>query len=492
MELIWNETNAERLVKTVKTQFRVSGKLPAPDGRPVAETAGTGAAVKIDSAVIGENEITLCGKVKAVVTAFGDDRELFSYESTADFENVIKTDGVLVGMRAEVSTCIQSVSAVPSGNGVDLDADVDVFIMIMTDKPLRVLGGVAGVPDLETRTSRFPVSKCRSLGNAVLRLREEIAAEDVSRIISCEGTIAVRDVTIDQGGASVSGMMTVSGIASSSKGHVSQIIRQLPFHERIEISGIGSDAFCRATAEGIYMRALGEEFGIISLEAEVGFEVFCIDHDEAELPTDVFSPSICFDCLTENETIVSFIGDVSAQSSIREALTLGSSSQDVKEPLFARALPIITEYSIRDGAVDVSGIFVTTAVYESTSDRICTVSEDVPFSVSFDIPAKADLPVISASCIAGISSINERSVQIQYNLLLGAKVYSTNKIKAAVGLAETERKDRPGGIVICFASEGEDVFDIAKRFGTSCASVRELNPDIAEPFSEGERLLLLV
>ncbi len=491
MELLWNETNAERLVKTLSVQFGVSGELPSPDGRAVREIAGTGAKVKIEDTSVSENELTVSGKIVVTVTALDENGAMFSYESTAGFENVIEAEGACAGMRAEINSCIQSMSLTPDDKGAGMTAAVDMFVMLISDIPLRVIGGVSGLSDLETRIERIRVSKARPLGSSVLRMREELAAENVSKIISAEGQITVRDVSIEQGGASVSGMMTVSAVTASSSGHIEQMIRQIPFHERVDVYGIGNDVYCRAFIEGLYMRSLGEEFALVSLETEVRFEVFCLEEYEAELPTDVFSPSVCFDCLFEKADLISSLGTVTAQSTVRETVSLKDNSADLKQALFAHAAPIITETCVRSGAVDVSGVLVTSVTYESMAGKIYTFSEDVPFSTSFDIAPEADLPVIRASCIACASAGSERNVQIQYNLVLEADEYKTSGYNAVTGLAESKRNETSGGLVICFASEGEDVFDIAKRCGVSCAEVRALNPDIAEPFRDGDKLLIL-
>ena len=492
MELLWNEVSAERLVKTVNTQLRVTGVLPSPDGNDIIEVTGTKASVKVDEAEVLKDQIRITGKVVAVVNVRDENGKPFSYESYAGFENTIEAEGAVPGMRAAVSTSIQSIASLPDGKGANMSAVVDVCILIVSETPLRVIGGVSGISDLEMRKQKLVLTKKRPIGSSVLRLREEIAAEDVKEVISSEGQIAVRDVSLEQGGASVSGMITVTAVTGSSKGHIAQFTRQIPFRERVEINGIGNEAFCTSRIESLYMRSLGEDLALISLETEVSFEIFCIDEYEAEIPTDAFSPGIGFDCLFEKERFLSCRGAASAQSTIRESLTLPNSSSDNKEALFANAYPVVTETVTHDGTVDVSGVFVTGVTYESISGIINTFSEDVPFSASLEVPQGTDLPIVSAGCTASIASGSERSVQIQYNLLLNADAYGIDEQNAVVGLAESEKRTSESGIVICFASEGEDVFDIAKRCGVPCSEVRDLNPDAEEPFREGDRLLVMV
>ena len=69
-------------------------------------------------------------------------------------------------------------------------------------------------------------------------------------------------------------------------------------------------------------------------------------------------------------------------------------------------------------------------------------------------------------------------------------------VSAVAGVAETDNSNdadgKSTGIILCNACAGEDAFDIGKRFGVPSQRVRELNPDSAEPFKDGDKLLLFV
>ena len=86
--------------------------------------------------------------------------------------------------------------------------------------------------------------------------------------------------------------------------------------------------------------------------------------------------------------------------------------------------------------------------------------------------------------------------QVSYNLDISAEYFSESAVSAVAGVAETDNSNdadgKSTGIILCNACAGEDAFDIGKRFGVPSQRVRELNPDSAEPFKDGDKLLLFV
>ena len=287
-------------------------------------------------------------------------------------------------------------------------------------------------------------------------------------------------------------MLTVSAVTEGGGDRVSQLVRQVPFRERINVNAQGGEAFCQAELTSLYLHALGEDFALVSMEAEVAFTVYSLTNEELTLPVDAFSPSVGFGCLTERTAFISRLGSVSSQVTLKETVPLPDNLSEMAAPLFVSVRPIVTEAVPEAGGFSVNGLLTTSVTYESTSGRLVTFTEDVPFSSVIENAQNSNMPVVTASCIASAVGTGERSVQIQYTLLLNAELMDAEEDDVVIGLAEKEKPTPVSGIVICFASSGDEAFDIAKRYSVSRESVRSLNPDVPEPYAEGERLLLIV
>ena len=496
MELIWKELDAERLVGEKSVQVMIAGELPTPDGRSPKEVLAVSARMITEDASADKDRVDVSGRIAVSITAVDEEQKPMFYESSAEFTHSLDMEGVGIGMSAEVEYAIQSITAVPSNAGVSMNANVDLRVLAVSSVPLKVTGGVSGLSDLEMNTVSYESVKRVRLGSDSLRMREELAAENAAQVISSEGQILVRDVSIEQGAATVSGVLTVSAVTVDSSDRISQLVRQVPFRERIALNGFGNEVFCTADLDSIYMRALGEEFALVSMEAEVTFNIYGLVRDTLVLPVDAFSPTIPFKCLSDRVRLLGDLGVSASQTTIKETIPLPDNAAELASCLFVSVRPIVSEALPVTGGTQISGILSTTTVFESTAGRLYTFTEDVPFSVLTESSVCPDLSLVKASCVGFVSGTGERSVQVQYTLLLEICAKKVVEKDLIVGLCEDDaegaRSTELSGIVICFTNEGDSVFDIAKRYSVPSESVRRLNPDINEPFKEGEKLILMM
>lgn len=490
MELLWEEAALSRLIYCASEQTIVEGRLPATEGRRVAEVLDSSARAAVDNTDVNDNEVTISGRIIVSVIALDESGSAFAFESTAEFSHSFEVAGAAMGMSAYVSPSVQSLSAHAAEGAVDMSCAIDMELRVTAQSPLRMTAGVSGVSDIEMRHTTVSHARRVELGHDTLRLREELAEDGISDVILTEGQVCIRDTIIEQGGATVSGTITVSSICTDADGKLIQLVRQMPFRERLAVSGAAEGVYCHAVLNAIALRSLGSEFNLLAMEAEVSFRIYGVQTESVTLPVDLFSPSIGFECLKQNLRIQSFTEGKTVQSIIRETVTVPDGMADISESIFAAARPVVTSVSCNDNGVAADGILITRMVYRSAGDRIYTFSEDIPFTISI-ADGKCDLPIITASATASVTNGGGRNAQVMCGIVIDAELYSVSDVSVVTGLAETAAKASPNGIVVCFASEGECVFDIAKRYCVPCATVRQLNPEAVEPFADGTRLVLL-
>lgn len=491
MELIWKDLEAERLFERRTVQVKVEGELPSPDGRSIAQIISSGGRVYLTSAAAEADEIRLEGRIDVLITAADGDGAAFGFESGANFRHTISLPGALRGMSVEAHPCIQSLTALPKGVFASLEACVDVDLRVTDAAPMRVIGGVDGVKDLELKTLSMAHSQRREIGGETLRLREELSAEGISDVLSCRGLVSIRDVTVESGAAAVSGQVSVSAITLGRDGRMGQLVRSVPFRERIAVNSPAAEAFCTAELKSLYLRSLGEDFGIAAMEAEISFSVSKLETASLAVPVDAFSPTIGFGCLNEHLTVSEHLGLRTLRLTLQEELPLPGGRRESERPIFASASAVITEAVPEGDRLAVSGVFVTEAAYEGPSGKPVTFTADIPFGAAIETPAGTNASMLAAACVCEPKGAGENGLQAEYTLELTAECFRESDIEALAGLAEGETPERTHGLAVCFASEGEDAFDIAKRFSVPCSTVRQLNPLTEEPYKEGDKLILL-
>ena len=492
MEIIYKETAAELLVSKKELAAQVTGELPSPDGRSVNRVLSAVPGIRLNSISTENGAVVFEGRITVSVNALDLNDELFSYNSGASFRQSVEIPEADKGMTAKIASSVRSITLAPSPNGASMEAEVDFDIRVLSAAPVRACMGAKDADDIEVKTRPIKTYIKRYIGTKTLDLREEITVDEPVGVISSESTVNIKDVISDQGGAVVSGSITVSAVTLDSRGGVSQTVKQIPFREHLSISIDGDGVFCKVNNSSVYLRSLGDDFPMIAIEAQIELEFFAADEFEAEMPVDMFSPTCGISAVKEDLMLYNERGNVCVQTTMKDSVEVPENTPPIKEILYASAVPVVTGAVCERDGITVNGILSTTVAYLSEYGIKDSFKTNVDFQVSLPVVTPSESSDINAECVASAVMGGDRNVQIQYFLSVAADIVSLDEVSIVTSLAEAPVKVNEPGIMIIFASEGEDVFDIAKRFSVSCKSVRKLNPDVAEPFKDGDKLLIMV
>lgn len=497
MELIWNEINAVRLAAMGSEQTELEGTLPPPQGRSVAEILDYSAEVGVDSCRAEDGKLSIGGRITARLIAVDEAGDRYAFTSESSFSHTVADGAIEAGMSASVSARLAELSVRRATDGrILLSAAVDMDYSVTTTSPLRVLSGVAGVSDMEIKTETLEHTRKVELGSSMLHLSEELSESGAETVLSHGVVLSVRDTAFENGGVTVGGIAEISIIAKSSESEPVQITRSIPFRENVATDGSADEVFASAELRSSSVRALGTEFSLISVDADIELRVFALRRGRLTLPLDAFSPSINFSCIKRDIELISCLGGADSAHTVRENLTVPEGLSDIFSAVSAQALPILTSKSVHGGEARFEGILMTRLIYRAASGRLYAFNEDVPFSVRTGAPSDASGADIRLGCTASVTGGSARSAQITYNIAVCAEFFGTSRIDTAVGLAEKSADEAgegiPSGLIVHTAAEGDSVFDIAKQFRIPSARILELNPQLKDGLRGGDKVLLIV
>lgn len=497
MELIWNEINAVRLISRGTVQTELEGALPPPQGRSVAEILDYTAETGVDSCRTEAGKLIIGGRITAKLIAADDSGDRYAFASESPFSQTVEDDALEAGMTASTVSRLTELSVRKATDGrILLSAAVDMDYSVTTTAPLRVLSGVAGVADMEIKTASFEHSRRVELGSSMLHLSEELSESGADSVLSHAIALSVRDTAFENGGVTVGGIAEISLIAKSSDGELVQIVRSLPFRENVATDGSADEVFAVAELRASSVRALGTEFSLISVDADIELRVFALRRGTLTLPLDAFSPSIDFSCVRRKTAVLSSLGGADSAHTLRENLTVPEGLPEIFSTVSAEALPILTETSVRGGEALIEGVLMTRLIYRSSSGRLSAFNEDVPFTLRTAAPKDASSARIGLACTASVTGGNSKSAQITYNIAVCAEFFSACEVETVVGLAENSadkaQESIPSGLIVHTVDDGDGVFDIAKRFRIPSSRILELNPNLKDGVRGGDKVLLIV
>ncbi len=499
MELLWNEFGVQRPVYRGTAQVELEGAVPLPNNiNAVAELIDYSAAVDVVSCRTEAGQVLVQGGIELQIAALGADEKPFAFTSESDFTCNTQADGIELGMNADALPLLKSLSLRPGSAGqLQFAAVIDLELTVTTAAPMKTLAGISGLADMEMKQQELRTARRVELANETIRLGEEISSDGVDEVLKYDLQLSVRDTSIENGNACISGMLQFNALCRSSDGELMQLTRSIPFRESLALNGSSDEIYALAELRQTDVHSLGTEFSLVAVDADVNFRIFGMRRGSLNLPTDAFSPSLDFTCIREQVRVLNSEGGASGQYSVRDNINVPEGYPDIFTALHASTNPIVTGIVFEDGAMHADGLLMTRFVYRSSDNSLHSFVEDVPFSISMAAPIETSFVRLKLFAQPSITGGGGRTAQIAFSMDACAEFFNEVMVNAVTGIVENASGIETDsafadGIIIYNACEGETFFDIAKRFRISSSEVIALNPDAVEPMQNGDRILLVV
>jgi hypothetical protein len=493
MELIWNEISIDRIAGGSVSQALAEGNVPAPEGRNIASVLDAQGSVDLTSFEVVPGHVNIEGAVHVEFICTDGDANVYAFTSSAPFKHSLAIEEAKPGMRANLTAVVQTLNATPNSSQIALEAVADISCRLEDPVPMRVMAGLSGVGDLEMKTERVEYTRRADAGGGLIRVREDIAAAGINAVLTASGEAMIRSIELENGDACVSGTLTVSALCVDSGGRLSQVVQHIPFEELVAIESASMMPSGRVSVQSISVRTVGAEFGILSVESIINVELFTPQRSSVTLTLDAYSPSLPFRPATQRVRFMLQGPGASGKQTLRESVEVPEGLPDIYRPLYSSARPMVTSCSCGDGKLDVEGILFTRIIYQTDGGTLYSFTEDIPFFAQMDAECTAMCDAdAKVRCTASIGGGTGHAADVNYTLYIDAEVYRAYETEVVTGIEECAPPDAPKGIIICFAEEGETLYDIAKRFNISRESLREANPQLKDTITPGQRLVLLV
>lgn len=493
MELQFSELGATRLVLRAASQALVEGELPLPEGRQSAEVLCADGSVTVTGAAASEGAVTVEGRVRVELICRDGD-EVFAFASSAAFRHSLPAPGAKDEMTAEAYATLQTLSVEQAGT-LALSAVLDVECLVLREEPLRVLAGIKGAEDLECKTQSYETVRYAQLGQETVRIREDMSAPNVAAVLRASGTCQIRELRLGGDTAISEGTLTVTALTIGADGKLAQLVQHVPVTLETGADAAGADqARCVAEAEveSLGLAPVGEDSGLMSVEARIAVRVEAPRAETVTLPQDAYAPSLPLACVKEELQLLLRGETVRFRFGTSETLNIPDGMPECYRVAYCTARPVVTSAAVEDGRLAVEGLLFTRVLYQTEGGMLYAFMEDIPFrcengGVGALPEARAQVRVVSAA-----ASGAGRGIEFSYTLQVSAQPYEIVRTAAVTGMEECAQAAAPRGVVIYFAGEGETLFDVGRRFNLPRKRLLDTNPGLSETLADGQKLVLLL
>ena len=486
MELIWNERNGARVVYCGVAQALVEGEIPQIQDRPADAILSATGDVVLLGLETAEGCVRMGGEIRLQLIC-QDQSGVFAFTSRAAFRHTVQTEGVATGMLVRGIPALQSMEVQLTDGRITLQAVADITLRVVDNGPVKVLCGLEGVPDLEMQPQQICLPRREEVFRETLPIREEVDAPAVQTVLQRDVLVSLRDLQPGEQGTELSGTLTVSALVQDEEGCLFQLSQSLPFTENLEIRGEG-EYRAELALEEVRVRA-APEFGLVVVEGRLRVCLYAVRTWEAQLPQDLFSPSIPFGCQQETLCLSGELGPVSHRHTMHETVNIPSGMPEAQRVVYCAVRPVITASAVTQERLCMEGLLVTRILYESADGYIHAFTEDIPFETACPAPGATEAMVSPAATASANGS--GRALEVNYTLQIQADLAVQQTYTRITGITECDRPNMAQGIVVYFAGAGETLYDVAKRFAIPRSALSAALGDAGEELQEGQRLVFL-
>ncbi|MDD4074689.1 MAG: hypothetical protein PHC80_01215 [Eubacteriales bacterium] len=476
MDLRWKDEMVQTLAGREQLSVPIEGDIPLPAGRSCTALLGAQGDIGRCTVECGDS-IRILGDVRVELLC-EEGEESFSFLARSPFSHTLEQKAD----EARVACALGELALSLQDGSIHFTAVVQLDLALLSTRALRTLDASEGV---ECRRQELRLSRRSVAARDTVDIREEIAAQGIDAVRACFGAALLQDVSVVSGVATVSGTLYLCMLSANDAGALCQSMQQAPFSVQMDCPQAATEGQCELCA--LHVHAVGEGFGILAVEAQLALTLYAEHAQTFSLPLDAYAPGMPFKAVRTSLCAVRDASVLYLRHSLSETLGIPESMPEAARVLCAFAQATVTEAP--ENGAPLIGILDVRVVYESASGTRFVFTEALPFEIPVPTDAGTVLSRVTALPVCGGAG---RTLQIAFTLCAQLCTIHTEEAEVVTGVEECAPKPAFSGLMVCFAGEGESLYDIAKRYDTTRTAIRSIAPELPETLSEGQRVVMLL
>ena len=508
MELIKNTINTYDTTAKGTAQVMTEGDVIVPDIKPdILKLLQVDSDAIITDKYTENGKLIILGRVNYKIL-YVPDRENVKIESmntSMDFKQTIDTKNPNADVTVLANPIVERVEFnTVNSRKLHLRAivhiDYEAYTIIVRELSV----------DTDDENAEKKIDKI-SFENIVNISEHEFTVKERLQIPSGENSISEilkTDVKIyDTECKSVTGKVITKGelgiciLYIDSDGEIKFTECECPFTEVFDTDDVTDSCVCDIDYILLNVQSIAEpdidgDLREISLDIDINASFKATNNIDNDILLDCFVPKMTSECSSEKIFLKSTVERPSVQNTIREMIELPDNIPSISEIYNVMTNAVITKSELNKDKIICEGKIEAYILYltDSGENPIYSFKKDIPFSYMIECNNDTSEMVCGIKADIKHSSYNLNSKgELELRCLLSiecvlTKSYEINNITDVI-VSENNNKH---GILICFASKGESVWDISKRYGVVCENLTKLNNLECDTLEENCKLFIPV
>lgn len=487
--------------KTVKqtmmvneTVFNTTGEIPLdedfvlPDFYPeINKILKCKAIARINSKCINGTSIELDGHICINLMYCDKNGCIKNYEHIVPFsKNIEANDSVSGGVvHAKVKTEYINCRAITERKAT-VHGAFNITVYVKNKRQHEV---VVEIEDNTVQTNCNEYKFLNAVGSAEKNcvIEQELSLSHgqqvIDSIVRCDAYPVITEIKPIKNKASIKGNLTISVLYTSGKQCI-PYKSVVPFSQFVDIQGISEECICTGKVHLCFLevkpKSIDGEWRSMMLNAKLSVNVDTFCEGEVPVINDAYSTKYELDMNRFDINLEKIVGHISDNFMFKKTI-------DFSEGTLGNIIDVWSEIEVmncilNDCMLVINGNITICALVYDNDGRVCYHEKKTEFNFEKNAEFACDGNIVCTPVLEPVSSsytlLSDASLEYRSEYRINMSISEEKKISLLKDIATNEeniKKQNECSLIVYFASKGENVWEIAKRYNTDIYEMKTIN-----------------
>lgn len=497
--------------KTFTDQFYVDEDYNVPDTKNDIRKIiqGDGVLEEVDLKLV-ENYIRITGRLSFQILYVADnsDSTLSSLEGKIPFEEMYYVDEApeetlfLKGTQTELN-----VNLIHSRK-INVKAMAEVTMSSDSQVSEEVTTGLENGEQVYTKYQEKQVLTLHTVKKDTYRIKEQVTIsgtkESIGNILWKEVLNRRLDTRLEADTLKLQGELLVFCLYESSEGKTDWICENVPYEGQVECYGAEEDMYHQIypiLTDALLEPAMDEdgEMRLLGIEATLSMRFFLCTEEKIQVLDDLYSLKKCCIPAYTPCTLENVLMQNHSKCKIAERLSLPEIKDDILQICYSDARIQVEQMEPQDSGIQIEGVLHIRFMYVRPDDQVpfALWQGMIPFSwllESNEVQPDMTFDIMPSLEQLGISLLGNGEIEVKAVLAFRSFLRGNVTFRNIDAVEEKEidykALEKGPGIIGYIVKEGDDLWNLAKHYGTTKEGIMDVNHMESEQLKCGDKLLI--
>lgn len=484
VETTRNNICVNHIIGQKTENFMVEGDSIIPDIKPdIINAISTNGTVCIYKKEINEGKIKIDGSIDTYIMYLADDENnnVRGLNVGLDFTQVIDMEKVTSDMNLETNVKLKTIECkVINGRKVGVKAFLETSVKVTTKEDIDIINNV-NLKGIQMLNKSLNINSLIGSGSTKTYAKDTLIIDNIdnlSEIMKVDVHISNKDIKISYNKILTKADLNVRLLYLTDDNRINSVESIIPVMGFIDMPDVSEENICDTKYEikNLVIKPNNVEEHSVYLEAEIEINCEVYKNEEINLIQDLYSPKTSVTFTQKQVNIMQRMESTQSVCNIREKQIvpeIGSNKiYDVDTNIEITKQTLLNDKIVYEGEVKLNYIY-------SANNTVETKKTVIPFNFNVDfvgVNQNSNIETNAEITMQDFVITADGSIDVKVDLMFNVSLSKSIQINVIDDIIEDENRSMcTCSLVVYYVKDGDTLWKIAKRFGSTVEEIARIN-----------------